>query len=204
MELILKDINVCEYNSITNTNCSAEADIIVPDTKPDIYKILCVNAVANMSEHYIRKGKIVFSGNVKFNILYVGDNNKSQMYTIEYTVPFNHQADMSDALDDCTCIARRQVSSTDFKLKNSRKLLAKCNLAFTAQAMKHTVVKSLEKVDGEADIPFKQKNIKADSLVVSNEFSFNVSDSISLPITDESAEIYDFSAQINISKITKI
>ena len=53
MELKLKDINVCEYNKIINTNCSAEADIIVPDTKPDIHCILCVNSICNLDEYYV-------------------------------------------------------------------------------------------------------------------------------------------------------
>ena len=204
MELSLKDINICEYNKIINTACSAEADIIVPDTKPDIYKILCVNASVDLAESYVKKGKIIFSGDVKFNVMYVGDNNKSAIYTIEYSVPFNHQSDAFDAMQENNCAVTCHISDTDFKLKNSRKLMAKCNISVVARATKHSVLKALEKVDGDNTVPFRQKTVKADSFVNSKEFSFNVSDTLALPGREMPEEIYDFSVNVNISEIKKV
>lgn len=204
MELKLKDINVCEYNKIINTNCSAEADIIVPDTKPDIHCILCVNSICNLDEYYVRKDKIIFSGNVNFNIMYVGENDKSAIYTIDYSMPFNHQCDVSDATEDCVCLATCAVASTDFKVKNSRKLLAKSNLAIKGQVMKHSVVKALEDIEDEDIVPFRQKTIKSDSMVNSKEFKFNISDTISFPSGEDFGEIYDFSVGVNIEEIKTV
>ena len=204
MELKLKDINVCEYNKIINTNCSAEADIIVPDTKPDIHSILCVNSTCNLEEYYIRKDKVIFAGNVKFNIMYVGENDKSAIYTIDYSMPFNHQCDVPDAGEDYTCLAMCSVSSTDFKVKNSRKLLTKANLAVKGQIMKHSVVKALEAIEGEDSVPCRQKSVKSDSLINSKEFKFNVSDTISFPTGEDFQEIYDFSIGVNVEEIKTV
>ncbi len=204
MELKLRDINVCNFNKKLSTVCNVEADIIVPDTKPDIYRILCVNATADMDEHYIRKGKIVFSGNVKFNILYTGETDKTRIYNIEYSMPFNHQADFAGAEDDFKCITRCTVSGTDFKVKNSRKLSAKGELSIDAEVMNYTALNALEEVLGEDTVPSKQKNFKADSMVVCKDFAFSFSDSITLPSGDDVLDVLDFDVRMDTSEIKTV
>jgi len=204
MELKLKDINVCDYSKKISTTCNVEADIIVPDTKPDIYRILCVNAVCDMDERYIRKDKIIFSGNVKFDIMYIGENEKNKIYNIEYTAPFNHQYDMPGCSEDALSISKCIVSSTDFKVKNSRKLSAGCALNIGAHAMKHSIVNAIEDVTGDDLVPLRAKIIKSDSLIAFKEVEFKVSDSITLPYTGDSFEIHDFNVRSDVNDIKTV
>lgn len=204
MELMLKDIKVSEYNKILNTTYGAEADIIVPDTKPDIHRVLCVNAVADLTEHYIRKGKVVFSGEVKFNIMYVGDNDKNSIYTIDYTIPFNHQTEIIGAEDDYNCVAMCKISSTEFKIKNSRKLMAKGNLNLNAHVTKNSMQRALETVDGDDTIPYRKKSFVSEDLVNSKNFSFSVSDTLTLPVEASETKIFDLSAHINAEEIKTV
>ncbi len=204
MELKLKDINVCNYNKKTDTVCSVEADIIVPDTKPDIYRILCVNAVSDLDEQYIRKGKMVFSGNVKFNILYIGETDKSRIYTIEYSVPFNHQSDIMGAEDNFMSISKCSVSSTDFKIKNSRKLSAKCMLSINSEAMNYSGENVLEDISGENPVPVRKKKINCDVMTSCKNFNFIFSDTISLPSGSSGCEIMDFNVKLDTPEIKTV
>ena len=61
------------------TRASVESDIIVPDSKPDIYRILNVKAVADLSEYHIRKDKITFSGNIKYVVFYIGEEEGNSL-----------------------------------------------------------------------------------------------------------------------------
>lgn len=204
MELKLKDINVCNYNKKLDTACSVEADIIVPDTKPDIYRILCVNATSDLDEQYIKKGKIVFSGNVKFNILYIGETDKSRIYSIEYSAPFNHQSDITGADDNFTSISKCSVSSTDFKVKNSRKLSAKCMLSINFEAINYTAENVLEAVSGEDTAPSKQRELSCDIMTVCKNFKFSFSDTITLPASSTPSEILDFNVNLDTPEIKTV
>lgn len=192
MELVHKEINVCDYSKKVSTSCMVEADIIVPDTKPDIYKILCVNASCMVGEHYIRKDKIIFSGDVKFNILYISDSDKTRIYNIEHTAPFNHQCEVSGADDDAVSISKCIVASTDFKVKNSRKLSAKGALSIDACAFSYSSVNALESVQGEGCVPFRQKQIKSSSMIVCREIDLSIADTVSLSAGEDDIEIHDF------------
>lgn len=204
MDLKLRDISICDYTKKIITQCTVDADVIVPDTKPDIHRILCVNAVADLNERYIRKDKIIFSGNVSFTIMYTGDTDKSKIYTIEYTAPFNHQTDISGASDDAMSISNCTISGTDFKVKNSRKLSAKAFLNIDAEAMKYKDISALEEVSGDDAVPFRSAQIKSDSLIACREVEFVLSDTISLPSTANEAEIYDFNVRIDTSEIKTV
>ncbi len=197
MELVHKEINVCDYSKKVTTSCMVEADIIVPDTKPDIYKILCVNACCTVGEHYIRKDKIIFSGDVKFNILYISDSDKNRIYNIEHTTPFNHQCELSGAGDDAVSISKCIIASTDFKVKNSRKLSAKGTLTIDAFAFSYSNVNALEAVSGDDCVPYRQKKIDSSSMIVCREIDVSVNDIVSLAAGDSDIEIHDFCVTID-------
>ncbi len=192
MELVHKEINVCDYSKKVTTSCMVEADIIVPDTKPDIYKILCVNATCTVGEHYIRKDKIIFSGDVKFNIMYISDSDKTRIYNICHTVPFNHQCEVSGANDDAVSISKCIIASTDFKVKNSRKLSAKGELSIDAFAFSYSSVKALQTAEGDDCVPYRQKKTSASSMIICKEIDISIADTVSLCAGDEEIEIHDF------------
>jgi len=196
MDLKYKNIKVCSWAKKLQTGCNASADIIVPDTKPDIYRVLCVNAVADLEERYIRKDKIIYSGSVKFNILYTGENERDVIYTIEHTAPFNHQAELNGSSEDALCISKCVVASTDYNVKNSRKISALANILLDTDAVKYENIEFLEEVEGEDCLPHKTSSISADTSVSAKEVEFTLSDTISIPLTDE-GEIFDFSVRLD-------
>ncbi|MBO7289737.1 MAG: DUF3794 domain-containing protein [Clostridia bacterium] len=196
MDLSYKNIKVCSWAKKQKNEYTASSDIIVPDTKPDIYRILCVNASANLEEQYIRKDKIIYSGTVNYTVLYVGENDKNIIYTIEHTAPFNHQADLTKSPSDAMCITKCIVASTDYTVKNSRKISAMANIYFDTDTIKHEDISFLEAIEGEDCVPCKTENISADAPISLKEVEFTVSDTISVPLT-EGSEICDFNIRID-------
>ncbi len=203
MELELKSINVCNYDKKSNTVCTVESDIIVPDTKPDIYRILCVNAKADLEEQYVRKGKMVLSGNVRFDIMYIGETDKGRIYTITTTVPFNHQHDVAGSEDSYQCISGCRVASTDFKVKNSRKLSAAARLSMDTEVIDYSTLDILESVSGDNPPPSKQTELSYDTLAGCRSVSFTVSDTISLPGIDIS-EVPDLCVYMDNTEIKTV
>ena len=59
MELIKQSIRVCDTAARGNVQAMADGDVIVPDVKPDILKLLQVDAEASVTDKYIENGRLV-------------------------------------------------------------------------------------------------------------------------------------------------
>jgi len=204
MELKFKDITVCNYNKKINTSCTSHADVIVPDTQPDIYRVLCVEAISDYDECIIKKDKIIFSGNVKFNIMYTGETDKNRIYNIEYTAPFNHETDVPAIPSDCNAISKCSVMSTSYSVKNSRKLSASCVIGLEADMLKYSSVKALEEIEGSDSVPYVCDDVSFDSALVSQNHEFTVSESFIIPDGGEGFNLHSLKLRMDISEIKTV
>lgn len=204
MDFNLNTVSVCDYAKQIKTKANVEADVIVPDTKPDIYRILSVKALADVSERYMRKDKVIFSGKVKFNIMYVGENDKSKICTIEYVSPFNHQAEMPGADDSAIGFGECYVAKTGFDVKNSRKLSVGAILELKAEATRQSKIDAISGDNMHEEIPAIAAAKEGDYLAACKEFDISLSESIALPTSDSECEIYDVSVRPDISEIKTV
>ncbi|UKI37902.1 MAG: DUF3794 domain-containing protein [Clostridiales bacterium] len=91
MEIEKKTIKLCGGLCTASFKADADSDIIVPDTKPDVLKIIGATATLVIKEKYAQKGKVTLSGVVYYRIIYEGENDTMAARSIEYTAPFSHQ-----------------------------------------------------------------------------------------------------------------
>ncbi len=205
MELKLRSVGACDFNKHLRTRSAVEADVIVPDTKPDIFRILSVKAHADMNERYMRKDKIIYSGNVRFNIIYVGEVDKKRLHTIEYVAPFNCQADSTGIDEQCMGMTSCSVSKTDFHIKNSRKLGVGANLCFCSTVIKPCEISAVEGAEGDDCVPVRYAQYDYDSVRVCKEIEIPLSESFSLPISrDTNAEVCDVDVRMEIPEIKTV
>lgn len=125
MELINERVNVNETISKGNTQTTVEGDIIVPDTKPDILKILQVDAIACVTHKSIENGRVTTNGRVDFKILYIPDKEGERIKSILTSFDFSQPIDCGKTLDDMLIAASANAEKVDFSLINSRKLRIK-------------------------------------------------------------------------------
>ncbi len=205
MEVSFTDVTVCGYSKMINARAIVDADVIVPDTHPDIGTVLAVRASAESCERYIKKDKMVFSGNLKFNILYACEEETGRIYTIEHSIPFSHQTDSNGIDEDAFTVGTCHISKTDFNVRNSRKLRVEAELSLPVRAYKQNEIKAVNGVDSDSDIPVRYSDCEGDRIVLCREIEFDVSDSVALP-PDECSEheIYDVSYRSDISDVKTV
>ncbi len=204
MEFSKSPVSVCEQSKQLKTKTNLEADVIVPDTRPDIYRVLNVKALADVSECYMKKDKIIFTGKTKFTILYVGEGDMGKIYSIEYSLPFNHVADMMGAEEGTVTKSSCNVCSTAFDVKNSRKLSIGATLDLCANSLRMADIEVIDGEDQTCDIPSRSEERVFDCLSASEDFEINLSDALNLPTTDDDCEIYDVNIRPNITEIKAV
>ncbi|MBQ4631639.1 MAG: DUF3794 domain-containing protein [Clostridia bacterium] len=204
MDISFNEISVCDITKQHSTKAEVEADIIVPDTKPDIYRVLAVNALADVSEQSIKKDKMTFSGNVKFNILFSGEDDLSKVHSIDFTVPFNHQSDFAGIDESCSFVCTSKVRETSFDIKNSRKISAKASVGFEVHANKSVSENIINKSKELESYPFKSAEYECDCPIAFKNVFFETSETFTIPCKDEDAKILATSLKLDMSDIKAV
>jgi len=205
MELNLRSISACDFQKHMHTHSTVDADVIVPDSKPDIFRVLAVKAYADMSERYMRNDKIIYSGNVRFNIIYVGEIDKRHIHSIEYVAPFNYQAEAPGIDEQCMGMTSCCVEKTDFHIKNSRKLSVGALLGFDTMVIKQHEISAVESVQGEDSVPVRYSDYEFDCVKVCKEFELQLSDGFAIPVdVGSDAEVCGVDIRMEIPEIKTV
>lgn len=100
----------------------AENDLIVPDNMPDILSILQISANCAISACDAQNDRILLTGNVFFNILYLADTPRREVKAINTKAVFSNIFSAPGVNENLPVTSKAVVSSVSFKLANCRKL----------------------------------------------------------------------------------
>ncbi len=197
MEIEKKTIKLCGGLCTASFKADADSDIIVPDTKPDVLKIIGAAATLVIKEKYAQKGKVTLSGVVYYRIIYEGENDTMAARSIEYTAPFSHQHEIACIDDNSEFYALPVSSSVKTTVVNSRKISVHSVFDIkvsSACADEKTLVTSLDD-----SMPSRSKTIKYTNKVISKEEDIELSEMIDFP--NNAADILAVNATVNRNDI---
>lgn len=197
MEIEKKTLKLCGGLCSAAFKAEADTDIIVPDTKPDVLRIIGAAATPVIKEKYAQKGKVTLSGVVYYRIIYEGENDTMSVRSIEYTAPFSHQHEIACIDDNSEFYALPYASQVKTTIVNSRKIGVHSVFDIKVSSACADDVTLVTKLDGE--IPSLSKKFTYTNKVVSNETATELSEVIDFP--GNAAEILSVNAGINRSDI---
>ena len=122
MELIKNTINTYDTTAKGTAQVMTEGDVIVPDIKPDILKLLQVDSDAIITDKYTENGKLIILGRVNYKILYVPDRENVKIESMNTSMDFKQTIDTKNPNPDVTVLANPIVERVEFNTVNSRKL----------------------------------------------------------------------------------
>ena len=107
------------------------SDFSIPDYQPEIKRILRVNATVTPADRYIGVGNAEFSGNVDYNILYVGNDGalyctlQSEQYQFSVPLELNSEIELNEGF---VCDVESIPDMAVGRLLAPRKFSVKCRL----------------------------------------------------------------------------
>lgn len=117
-----------ETVSINNTACQdsftalVEEDIIIPDSKSDIAKILQIDSDACISDITSEDGGASFSGKVNLKIMYIPDGDGRAACSVPMQMEFFENTRNAKISASSKIIASSEIVRLEFTTLNSRKL----------------------------------------------------------------------------------
>lgn len=160
----------------------ANGDVIVPDSKPDIEKILQIDGRAVIKSRDIAGNKVTISGTAEFSVLYLPEADDYPARCIKASIPFQDVFEASTA--DCENIyiyACAEICSIDFSLLNSRKLNISSTIALEVKVYCQSHTEIVCALESNIPLEIKTKNIQTYSVVCDREIQITVPDKIEIP-----------------------
>ncbi len=140
---------------------TVESDVIVPDIKPDILKVLQAGSEVAISRREVQNDKIFVQGIVRMNVLYVPDNGiDGGIKAISATQEFNHSMDISGAGPDMELFVDAECDPAEYTLVNSRKLKLKTRVSLSARLLTSSELDIATGIDDDCQIEVKCRPIK--------------------------------------------
>ena len=148
---------VCQKYSQT----MVESDVIVPDVKPDIKKVLEVSGSVCITQKLIQQDKAFIQGVVKMTVLYVPDGEVlGKIKSLCMSQEFNHSIDCRGAMPDMQLSAEADLESFDHTLINSRKLKLRCVMGIGIKVTRPTVLPLTTGVENAENIALRKERLR--------------------------------------------
>ncbi len=204
MNLDYEDIQINRQLCDGVYETSVDIDIIVPDAKPDVLKVVGAGAVPTVKERYAQKDKVTVSGTVDYEILYLSDEeNGSSIRSIFYQAPFSHQIEVAGVDDFSFLSVQARADKMETMVQNSRKVSVKSTVALSVAAVNTEKMEVVLDVPKEFDIPQRRSTAKSFNKALCQTDEFEVGDALVLGDGQNILELLKSDARID-SKDVKI
>lgn len=173
-----EQIERCDLVYKTVLTQEASAETVVPDTMPDIVRILDTEAAVFLRSRAVETGRVTLEGNIQGTVLYAGEDT-AQPLKLELTIPFSCVQEEASLTDTDQLLVSLRLSGAEPRVINPRKILLraevtgelsvfrKTTLCFTTEAEDLSLFETLEEERSVGYIA----SIQEKSFIVSEEFA---------------------------------
>lgn len=171
-----------------NVQNLVESDIVVPDSKPDIYNILSAQGRVNITDKEIMQGKIVVDGTVDYKVLYASNDPDKILHSMKASSNFTQNIEIDDIDGIMVPEVNCSIENMDFSIMNERKISVQTVLNINGKVFKTDEIDIVKEVEGLEDVQALKNTIKYDNVI---------SNSSSQTVLRENFELGEEEAEIN-------
>lgn len=179
MQVKKQDVNVGKAVFSGDIKSSAEGSVIVPDIKPDILKVVQVDAESILEEKSVENGKVVLKGKVYINVLYIPENESEHIQSLSGTLDFLETYKKSEFEQGMNITATCDTGKVGYKLINSRKLGFEAQVVVNVSVTSNMNLSFIYDIDSDK-AEFITDNISIKEVCNQKEFICSIEETVDL------------------------
>lgn len=142
-----------------------EGEILCPDTKPQIDKILNLDGKAEITEIKIIKDKLLVSGEIKFDLLYRSIEEEQPINNIKAKTNFNEEIDISGADDMMIPEVDVEIEHLEYNKNDEHKVDVKAVLTLDSKVKSQNTIEVIKNISGSQNLQVRKENIKYNDVI---------------------------------------
>ena len=151
----LKSVGVKNKNTIW-----VEQDILVPDSKPDVMKVIMVNATPYILNKEIQNDKVKIDGKINYFIIYKTSNDILNTRGLYMSYPFTANIPIKDINKDMNLYMKIDIGNIIYSLPNERKIQVKSEVICSYEYSNNMKLDIIENFYDKYNIQTKKKTCK--------------------------------------------
>lgn len=194
-------IHINQLVASKQENFEVESDVIIPDVKPDVLKIINTNGNICIYKKEILDNKVKIDGSINANIIYLADDSQGSVRAINTNIDFTKMIEVKNISSDMMLESDNSLNNVECKIINGRKIALKSNLFFEVKIFSNEEVSLIESIENLNDLQTLNKNCKVNSLIGHGNAKSIAKETINIDEIDNLAEI--MKVKIDIINIEK-
>lgn len=180
MDLIKKNIHMSRQKTKTEMQITLDDDFNVPDVKPDINKIMKRQGEINFNDIKKLDGKAEIKGNLKFNLLYLSEEERRPIHSINGEINFDETINIDEMDEDDNIVVKWEIEDLSTSLINSRKISVKSIIKLIIIIEDIYSQETAIGIEDES-VNYIKKELEVTQLVINKKDTYRVKDEIILP-----------------------
>jgi len=198
LELIRKHIYMNRQKCRSSLQMTLDDDFNVPDSKPDILRLLKTDGDIKISDKKQMNGKLLINGSLLFRILYISDDSSRPLHTLQGELPFSESINLSEE-----CATENLNLHWDFEdltasIINSRKYTIRSLVLFSISGEELASRELVVDVSPDANLYAKKLPLTLTGIAANQKDSLRIREDVTLPnAKPDIAEILYYELQLN-------
>ncbi len=201
IETLKENLCVNQIIGRSKENIVAEGDAIIPDIKPDILSTINTNGAVCIYKKEVLDGKIRIDGGVQVYIMYLADDENSNVRGINTVIDFTKVIDMENINSNMNMDSNINLKDIECKILNGRKISIKANMDIDISVYSNESIEFIKEVENRDDVQILNTMTTIDSLLGTGTTKVYAKDTVSLESTDNLAEILKFNINLTNREI---
>jgi|LSQX01.1.fsa_nt_gb hypothetical protein len=181
LELVRDLIRVDQVIGEEMTQAVVEGDVVVPDSKPDVDRILSINGWVVITDKEIVEDKVIVEGVVNVKSLYISQEGEQPLHHMEGSFGFAQQIDLPGANNRMEAEIKAAIEHIDSSMVNSRKLNIKCVLGLTGKVVERSQIDVIKDIKGVQDIQALRDHLEVSDTTGENASRLTVRQDFDIP-----------------------
>jgi hypothetical protein len=181
LELIKETLKVNRVIGEEMAQAIIDNDIIVPDTKPDIGRILLLDGDVYTGNPEVIQDKVLVNGTMRFKILYICDDPEQGIKSINTSSGFSYGLDIPDSRQGMKSRVKCGIEHIDYEIVNSRKINVKTILNVAGKVEDEWEQQLVNHLEGIEDAQVLRSSYAVNNYAGSGESVFTVKESLEIP-----------------------
>lgn len=181
MELTKKNVRMNKRMCKSNLQITLEDDFNVPDTKPDVERIVTEEGNIEITESNILNGKLMVKGILHFQLLYISQESEQLVHNIQGKMEFDEMVNMEQLQSGDDIKVKWNLEDLNISLINSRKISVKSVVSFMCCAWGIHEEEVAVDIEEKEDIPCLYKKLNLTELVVDKKDIIRLKEEFRLP-----------------------
>ncbi|HEY8890950.1 MAG TPA: SPOCS domain-containing protein [Clostridium sp.] len=189
------DINLIreniEYEQLLGENTVdtvVKEEFVIPDTHPDVRKILMLDVKALIVSKEIIENKVYVEGQLQYNVLYITkDQERSDVENVIYSSKFSNTVDIEGAMPEMLCDTECFVEHMECRIVNERKICLEGILNSKCEVYKNFSFQIVKDIEAVKDVQYLKNPTSIDK--VTRNFTGELIGKANIKIPMEKPEI---------------